>query len=493
MAAKLENFMIGAIQAAFDDLDVYCRASLKSSKDQFMLSDKLPKEDIRSGERGCILLELGDGQVGALVLSTAAFICLAGSMMLLPKERVREMMAEAEIDEETELTIHEVSNLVAGSIGRYARENSLYGHDIRLIEVLVKAADRVDEFPFLEGASFAYRFILKTDRSEPFHGALCLPEPVIQSDFKGDALIQTLQAQAAKAEASSAPARVEAGVSAPAATPANNGYPPANGGGSQGWNGGPPPGWNGGPPQGWQGGPPQGWNGGPQQGWQGGPPPGPNSGPPQGWNGGPQGGGWNTHSPTSFHEGWGGAGGGTRGHVPMGGGFQPWPVPGAGGGEPTTTYRAAMRNALAEPTQISRADINLQGLRVLIVDDSWVARRALASQLIPYGCIVSDAKDAATASQLMSRREFDVLLLDVMLPGESGLAYCARLRAEGLTEKIAVIMVSGVSTSDNVVKSINAGASFFLVKPVSEMYLLRVLNGVVRQYRGQGMRLASGS
>lgn len=506
MGAKLENFMVGALQVAFDDLEVYCRASLKASKDQFTLNEPLPKEEIRSGEKGCILLEMGEGQVGAVVMSTSAFICLAGSMMLLPKERVKEMMSLSEIDEETELTIHEVSNLIAGSIGRFARENSFYNHDIRMIEVLVKSGDHVDEIEFLAGTSFAYHFSLKTDRSETLKGVLCLPEPVIMTEFKGDTLVQTLQAQAAKSGdgegAQAAPGNAAPHQHAPNAMP--TGWGPPSGGhpqGQGGWQGGPPQGWNGGQqggPQGWQGGPQQGWNpqqGGPQ-GWQGGPPPGwngPPQGGPQGWQGGPPQQGWQDHGQQGWNDGFGGPGRSMDGpgSVPMGGGFQPWPAP-RGQGEPTSTYRAAMRNALAEPSQLSKADINLQGLRVLIVDDSWVARRALASQLMPYGCIVSDAKDSATAAMLMSRREFDVIFLDVILPGENGLDFCKRLRAEGMTEKLAVIMVSGVATSDSVVKSINAGASFFLVKPVAEMYLLRVLNGVVRQYRGQGMRLASG-
>lgn len=156
-----------------------------------------------------------------------------------------------------------------------------------------------------------------------------------------------------------------------------------------------------------------------------------------------------------------------------------------------TTYRTALSQVLSDPASVGVDPTTLNGARVLIVDDSWVARRSLAKLLIPHGCIVSDARDTASARQLLSRRPVDVILLDLLLPGENGLQFCAKLREEGVTQRVAVVVVSGVSTSDNVVQAINAGASFFLVKPVSETYLLRVLSGVLRQYRTQQMRSAA--
>ncbi|MFM7203134.1 MAG: response regulator [Myxococcota bacterium] len=126
------------------------------------------------------------------------------------------------------------------------------------------------------------------------------------------------------------------------------------------------------------------------------------------------------------------------------------------------------------------------------MDASWVARRTLAKLLIPHGCVVSDAKDSVTARGLMVRRNFDLILLEVNLQGESGLDFCRALRAEGLTERMAVVMTSSGSTSDQVVQSIHAGASFFLVKPIGEQYLLRVLSGVLRQYRSGAQKVAAG-
>lgn len=174
------------------------------------------------------------------------------------------------------------------------------------------------------------------------------------------------------------------------------------------------------------------------------------------------------------------------GFTPFGGGYPQGHGPSSSG-----PHRSALLTVLNEPPGLQTGKTSLQGVQILIVDDSWVARRALAKQLIPYGCVVSDAKDTETATQMMARRQIDILILDVLLPGESGLQFCSRLRAEGGLEKMAVIMISGNSTSDCVVRSINAGASFFLVKPVTEEYLVKVLSGVLRQYREQGGRAAA--
>lgn len=121
MANKLEGFLVGAIQAAFEDLDVYCRASLKSSKEAFHLTHELDWNALNEGQLGLVVLEIGEVGIGYLTLPVRAFICLAGSMMLLPKERISEMMNKLEVDEECQLTIHEVGNLVAGTLGRFRR------------------------------------------------------------------------------------------------------------------------------------------------------------------------------------------------------------------------------------------------------------------------------------------------------------------------------------------------------------------------------------
>ncbi|MFM7202960.1 MAG: hypothetical protein ACKO6N_19405, partial [Myxococcota bacterium] len=273
MANKLEGFLVGAIQAAFEDLDVYCRASLKSIKEGFHLSHRMKWNELSAGQVGLVVLEIGDTGTGYIILPLRAFICLAGSMMLLPKERISEMMNQLEVDEECQLTIHEVGNLIAGTLGRFGREHHALEHSIRLKEVMLKP--EAPHSPEDDVDFFAYEFGLRTDRSETFEGFFLMARVLVETAFKGDQLIEGLKAQAKVLAENSAG---ESGVAGHA-----QGW---QGRASQNWQGGPPPGWQGGPPQGWQGGPPQGWQGGPPQGWQGGPPQGWQGGPPQGWQGG---------------------------------------------------------------------------------------------------------------------------------------------------------------------------------------------------------------
>ena len=136
--------------------------------------------------------------------------------------------------------------------------------------------------------------------------------------------------------------------------------------------------------------------------------------------------------------------------------------------------------------------LSLRGSHVLVVDDSWVARRAIARLLLPHGCIIHDARDTGFARQVLRETSIDVILLDLILPGESGLSFCTRLSSEGMTERTPVVVISGNSTSENVVQAIRAGASFFLVKPLQEESLVRVLRGLLRQYNNPITSLSLG-
>ena len=67
---------------------------------------------------------------------------------------------------------------------------------------------------------------------------------------------------------------------------------------------------------------------------------------------------------------------------------------------------------------------------LLIVDDDERIRGLLQKFLIRHGFLVSAAKDAAHARRILAGLEFDLLVLDVMMPGEDGVSFCRRLRAK---------------------------------------------------------------
>jgi DNA-binding response OmpR family regulator len=106
---------------------------------------------------------------------------------------------------------------------------------------------------------------------------------------------------------------------------------------------------------------------------------------------------------------------------------------------------------------------------VLIVEDDSTLRLTLRDNLRDEGYDVAVAASAREAEPLLGERVFDLLILDVMLPGEDGYAFCRRLRAGGL--KSMVMMLTARTLEDDIVRGFEAGAQDYLTKP----YRLREL------------------
>ena len=112
-------------------------------------------------------------------------------------------------------------------------------------------------------------------------------------------------------------------------------------------------------------------------------------------------------------------------------------------------------------------------LEVLLVDDDSRIRRALRGVLEDEGHRVDEAADGAQALAALERRPFDAVLLDVNMPGMSGLDALVAIRE--LAPSTGVIMVSGESTIATAVQALKRGAFDFIEKPVDPEHLLQVL------------------
>ena len=82
-------------------------------------------------------------------------------------------------------------------------------------------------------------------------------------------------------------------------------------------------------------------------------------------------------------------------------------------------------------------------VKVLVVDDEAELRGLLRRYLSDQGCQVRAEAHAGTVSTLLARERFDVLVLDLMMPGEDGLSLCRRLRHEGETIPILMLTARG--------------------------------------------------
>jgi DNA-binding NtrC family response regulator len=109
--------------------------------------------------------------------------------------------------------------------------------------------------------------------------------------------------------------------------------------------------------------------------------------------------------------------------------------------------------------------------RLLIVDDDETFRRSTAELLRDEGYAIETAGDAARASEVLEQEAIDLVLLDVRMPGVSGLQAVEVLRARGST--VPIVMVSGYGDVETAVESLHVGADDFLTKPVDPDELSR--------------------
>ena len=123
--------------------------------------------------------------------------------------------------------------------------------------------------------------------------------------------------------------------------------------------------------------------------------------------------------------------------------------------------------------------------RILIADDEAELRGLLQRYLTEQGLTVRTVPNAAGADKLLSRERFDVLVLDVMMPGEDGLSLCARLRARG--ETVPILMLTARGDPIDRVVGLEMGADDYLPKPFNPRELLARLQAMVRRQRMLGV------
>ncbi len=114
--------------------------------------------------------------------------------------------------------------------------------------------------------------------------------------------------------------------------------------------------------------------------------------------------------------------------------------------------------------------------RILIADDSRFRVQMLASWLTPMGFEVISAVDALQTWMSALRAKPDVILLDINMPGGTGIEVLKRLRMSNKTQQIAVIVISGETNPETEAKARSLGAAEFLHKPVGQEQLLSSVN-----------------
>lgn len=119
---------------------------------------------------------------------------------------------------------------------------------------------------------------------------------------------------------------------------------------------------------------------------------------------------------------------------------------------------------------------------ILIVDDDPQIGELLCDYLSKYDYRVSVAKDGLQMQRVLKLGAVDLIILDVMLPGEDGISLCRRLRDES---DISIIMLSAIDQEADKVAGLEVGADDYLTKPFSPRELLARVKALLRRSTGE--------
>jgi DNA-binding NtrC family response regulator len=136
-----------------------------------------------------------------------------------------------------------------------------------------------------------------------------------------------------------------------------------------------------------------------------------------------------------------------------------------------------------ETSHVQRAARVVGDPRILIIDDEEAIRESLETLLTLEGFSVDAAVDGPSGLELLARNEYDLLLLDLALPGQSGIDLLPRIVE--MQPNLPVIMITAFGTIGNVVDAIRAGAENFVQKPWDNEKLLADIRAAVARHRAE--------
>jgi len=127
----------------------------------------------------------------------------------------------------------------------------------------------------------------------------------------------------------------------------------------------------------------------------------------------------------------------------------------------------------------ARTHEGLRRMKVLIVDDERKLNTTLCEGLEGEGYSASSAFTAEEAERILPKDSFDLILLDVMLPGRSGLTLLRKVRSEG--HRMPILLLTALDSIEDRVLGLDAGADDYLVKPFAFAELLARIRALLRR------------
>jgi len=118
---------------------------------------------------------------------------------------------------------------------------------------------------------------------------------------------------------------------------------------------------------------------------------------------------------------------------------------------------------------------------ILIVEDEADIRELVSFNLLREGHQVASVSSGEEALAMATSRPFDLVLLDLMLPGVDGLSVCQRLKSEPETQNIPIVMLTAKGEESDIIAGLNLGADDYVSKPFSPRVLLARIDAVMRR------------
>jgi two-component system, OmpR family, response regulator len=123
--------------------------------------------------------------------------------------------------------------------------------------------------------------------------------------------------------------------------------------------------------------------------------------------------------------------------------------------------------------------------RILIVEDDVAIHHMLSETLSENGFSVSVATSAAEMDRALRREEVDLVVLDVMLPGEDGFSICGRLRA---SSNLPILMLTALGEDVDRIVGLEIGADDYVTKPFNSRELIARIRALLRRARAFGVK-----
>ncbi|OQW95748.1 MAG: hypothetical protein BWK79_01350 [Beggiatoa sp. IS2] len=130
-----------------------------------------------------------------------------------------------------------------------------------------------------------------------------------------------------------------------------------------------------------------------------------------------------------------------------------------------------LQDAAHSAQQASRS-----GVRALVVDDALPVRKSMEIQLGLFGMEIDFAETGEEALKYAQKQVYDIIFLDLMLPGIDGYKVCKLIKSDKMSKNTPVVMLTGKGSRFDKLRGTMAGASVYLTKPVEPEKLKEVIH-----------------